>query len=160
MYNYSLIQFKNDSIIKWSPEGIIISAVDVRELVKYFKPLEVETKYTLLQKALGIFGFLCFAGGFYFLWRKRNKRRLLKEKPWQNQNIPLILHSMGKTMQANQLDILLKIDDVVPVEYRKFKRARIIAEINEEFKIKLGKELIFRYKDPDDGSKFMYKITG
>ena len=67
---------------------------------------------------------------------------------------------MGQTMQANQLDVLLKIDDVVPDEYRKFKRARIIAEINEEYKLKQGKELILRFKDPDDGRKFLYKITG
>jgi hypothetical protein len=157
--NYSLVQFKNDSIIKWSPEGVMISAVDVRNLITYFKPLEINCHDTLLQKTLGICGILCFAGGLFFLWHKRSKKNLLKEKPWQNHNIPLIVNSVEKTMQANQLDVLLKIDDIAPVEYRKFKRARIIAEINEEYKIKLGKELIMRYKDPDDGRKFLYKIT-
>lgn len=160
MYNYNLIQFKNDSIIKWSPEGAIINVVDVRNLITYFKPLELNHKYTVLQKALGISGILCIAGGFFFLWYKRNRRNILKEKPWQNPNIPLIMNAMGQTMQSNQLDVLLKIDDVVPDEYRKFKRARIIAEINEEYKLKQGKELILRFKDPDDGRKFLYKITG
>lgn len=76
------------------------------------------------------------------------------------QNDPLwkrIQTMNGQIFSTAQLDEFLQIQTVNP-ENRKAKRSRIIKSLNERAKSELGKEIIFRERDPDDKRFFRFRI--
>jgi hypothetical protein len=152
------VQFKNDSLIKWSPDGKIFSTLKISEMVKLYKRFEVDEKENNGLRMLGyitlIFGLIAI---FAFLKMRKRKQAYAGES-WQNDLIHKLLSDKVEAANTEQLDTLLGIDAIMPLEYRKYRRSRIIHEINEEFKVKYGKDLIIRYKDPEDGRRYFYKI--
>ena len=157
-YHHSLIQFKNDSLLKWSPDGLLLSTIDLKELIKFYQPVEINPKQSKLPIMLGGISTILLISAAIIFWRKRQRKTKLTNKSWQNPMISKIIPLAGTTISTDQIDNILALDGVVIMEYRKFKRSKLISQINDEFKLKFGKELVVRIKDPDDGRKFLYEI--
>ena len=68
-----------------------------------------------------------------------------------------ILNMDGQIFSTAQLDEFLQIQTVSP-ENRKAKRSRMIKAFNERAKTELGKEIIFRERDPEDKRFFRFRI--
>ena len=68
-----------------------------------------------------------------------------------------ILNLDGQIFSTAQLDEFLQIQTVSP-ENRKAKRSRMIKAFNERAKTELGKEIIFRERDPEDKRFFRFRI--
>jgi hypothetical protein len=157
-YHYSLIQFKNDSLVKWAPDGTLLSVIDIKELIKFYQPVEIQPKQSKLLFILGCISIFLLMSGASIYWRKRQRKKRLIKNSWQNPAISKIIPFAGTIISTEQLDNFLELEGVVLMEYRKFKRSKTISAINEEFKMKFGKKLIVRIKDPEDGRKFLYEI--
>jgi hypothetical protein len=64
----------------------------------------------------------------------------------------------GQTIDAQQLDELLGIQDEANADTRKYRRSQIIKEINDIYLAQTGNSLIERERDQQDGRKYFYKI--
>jgi hypothetical protein len=158
IHNY-LIQCKNDSLIRWSPDGVILKALNIREHVTNYKKIDLNTKE---ESIIDLFWYATLTLGlsiaFYFWNNFRNKLQM-KSYTWQNPLISVLVGISATKLTTEQLDKLLDIEGVTPLENKKYKRSRILQEINKEYEIKVGKTLITRVKDPEDGRKFLYEIN-
>jgi hypothetical protein len=157
-HDRSIIQFKNDSIIRWTSEGTVSNVIDVRNLLSYYKLLDVSDEKNFPYYRSLLIVLLVLLTGYYLMWQRLRKKKLHAGTKWQYPVIQEIVKFSGQIINVDQLDILLNLGGVKPIEYRKFKRAKIIAGINAEYQIKAGKELVLRFKDAKDGRKFLYKI--
>lgn len=152
------VQFKNDSLINWSPDGNIISTLKISEMVKLYKRFEVDEKKNNGLRMLGYITLIFGLIASITFWKIRKRKQAYQGESWQNDLISHLLNAKISDINTEQLDRMLGIDEITPLEYRKYRRSRIIHEINEEFNIKFGKDLISRYKDPEDGRRYLYKI--
>jgi hypothetical protein len=161
LFNHGdFIQFKNDSLIKWSPEGTIITSIKISEMVKLYKRFEIHEKDEHNSSAvLGYVSLLFVLFTFIYFWKIRSKKTSLTVETWQNSVISDLLSVKIESLNTEQLDALLGLSEIVPLEYRKYRRSRTMHEINEEFRTKYGHDLIIRYKDPEDGRRYLYKIS-
>ncbi len=157
-YKYSLIQFKGDSLLKWSLDGQLIQAIDIRNLLQFYKSVDLQVKNTWAGSVLGYISVVVLLGGGSAYWFTRRRKRKSQSTMWQNPIIQLLLSAAGPPLSMEQLDILLALESIQSMEYRKYKRAQILSEVNEEYKHKLGRELVVRLKDPEDGRRFVYEV--
>ena len=70
-----------------------------------------------------------------------------------------ILQYRGQTIDGNQLDNILEIDNTENPDNKRVKRSKLIHEINLSHKTRVGKELIQRQKDTTDKRFIMYCIS-
>ena len=61
-------------------------------------------------------------------------------------------------LNTDSLDSILGLDSTNSFDSRRMKRARMITEINQLYKFKKGKELIFRDRNPEDKRFVYYRI--
>jgi len=72
--------------------------------------------------------------------------------------LELLLPFSGQLLTTEQLDQLLGIDQQANFDSKRMKRARLINEVNEQYLVNTGKELIIRDKKPEDRRYVYYKI--
>jgi len=160
VFNHNdFVHCKKDSVMQWNPDGTMLKGFNIQKHVAYYKKFDLRPKkdsaFNLLLYASLILG-LSIAIHF---WNTVKKKQQKKSGVWQNPLIPALIAVSGTQVTTEQLDQLLEIEDVTPLENRKYKRSRMLQEINKEYEIKVGKTLITRRKDLDDGRKFIYEIN-
>jgi len=153
-----MFQFKNDSLIKWSADGKITGTLKIDDMVKHYKRCSIHdpdkwTKYTSAYLGLGLGAIIIIS-----IWASWRRRKSFKEQKWQNSFITTILNAKNTVLNTEQLDTIIGVAGILPLEYRKYRRSRIVHDINAEFRKKNGYDLITRDKDPEDGRKYLYKI--
>jgi hypothetical protein len=160
VFNHNdFVHCKKDSVMQWNPDGTMLKGFNIQKHVAYYKKFDLrpekDSAFNLLLYASLILG-LSIAIHF---WNTVKKKQQKKSGVWQNPLIPALIAVSGTQVTTEQLDQLLEIEDVTPLENRKYKRSRMLQEINKEYEIKVGKTLITRRKDLDDGRKFIYEIN-
>jgi len=64
----------------------------------------------------------------------------------------------GQLITQEELDRILGLEGVSQNETLRYRRAKIINEINEHYKVIRGELMIKRKKDPADKRRFLYRI--
>jgi len=72
--------------------------------------------------------------------------------------ISRITEASGQTINSNELDMMIGVNDNPNPDSRRVKRSRIIQDLNTEYKQIEGKVLITREKDPKDKRYMLYHI--
>jgi len=70
-----------------------------------------------------------------------------------------LLNYSGQKLSQEELDKILEIDNIISIDTMKSRRAALFNEINKEYSIKRGTDLITRVPDPLDKRKFLYYIS-
>lgn len=88
---------------------------------------------------------------------KKLKKRT-KETNLHSELIKKLVQSVEMLLSNQELDEVLEIDDDINTDSKRVKRSRIIQEVNSEYQLMAGKELITRQRDPKDKRYMLYRI--
>ena len=100
---------------------------------------------------------LGFVLGLFLMTTKKLKRRNKETNIHSELIKKLVL--MSEVLLSNQeLDDVLEINDDINSDSKRVKRSRIIQEVNQEYQLMAGKELITRQRDPKDKRYMLYRI--
>jgi len=87
--------------------------------------------------------------------------RMKKHKTGLKENIyswEFLEQKKGQLITQEELDRILGLEGVSQNETLRYRRAKIINEINEHYKVIRGELMIKREKDPADKRRFLYRI--
>ncbi len=113
---------------------------------------ESKVNYFLVGMVLILLG----AGGYIYFFRR--KKAVAGSEELQ-QLVDQLIQKIGTTLSSDELDQALNIPEYLSPENARYKRSKLVNEINEYYKITHSRDLIVRIKDPDDKRKFFYKIN-
>ncbi len=152
-----IILLRQDTIIKINQNWTVRDTYDIKNQLQYFVKHKSNVNQFRIFYALPVFLILVF-----IFWFFRKKRKLVKNKTsntiWENKLIPALITFQYQTISAETLDDILDITHIKPPETLRYRRAQLIKEINQEYKNKIGHDLIIRVNDPEDGRRFKYII--
>ena len=97
------------------------------------------------------------AGAFVHLKTRRPKPKEITTQIDHPMILKLMVHK-GNTINQDELDKILEIDQIKTPETQKFKRASLYNELNRLYSSKTGVDLIGRIPDPEDKRRNLYKI--
>ena len=100
---------------------------------------------------------LGFVLGLFLMTNKKLKKRT-KETNLHSELIKKLVQSVEMLLSNQELDEVLEIDDDINTDSKRVKRSRIIQEVNSEYQLMAGKELITRQRDPKDKRYMLYRI--
>lgn len=105
----------------------------------------------------GILLVLGFVLGLFLMTNRKLKKRT-QEKHMHSELIKRLM-LLGEQLLTNQeLDIILGITDELNADSKRVKRSRIIQEVNAEYQLMAGKEIIIRQRDPKDKRYMLYQV--
>ncbi len=122
--------------------------VDMREVKK--------TQAGLNYFIIGFVLIFIIAGVYFFYFKKRHVPAAQEDF---QELLERVLRNAGKTLSSEELDETLNIPDYLTPENLRYKRSKLVNELNGMYKIKHSSELITRIKDPADKRKFFYRIN-
>lgn len=162
-FNYC-VQIRGQEFRITDPGGGHTDTLTQEDIYQYFKGSEINTQKTAsnrfpLSKGIAI---LVGLGAFAFLYFFRKRRNQTFSTPSVQTESPVIealILLQGQTLTTEQLDEILGIQHIVPNETQRHKRAQFIKQINQSTASQLGKALIHRIQDPQDGRRFLYEIA-
>ncbi|MBK7426957.1 MAG: LPXTG cell wall anchor domain-containing protein [Saprospiraceae bacterium] len=111
-----------------------------------------DINYLLILTALVLLGI----GGYIFLFRRKIKAPSSED---MHQLVDQLIPIIGKTLSSDELDQALNIPEYLSPENARYKRSKLVNEINEYYRVKFSTDLITRIKDPNDKRKFFYRIN-
>lgn len=158
-----------DNTIHYQTPNGTLRSLDLDEVIN--KSVKVGS-ITLSKKAPlknfpwkdGFYLLLIFSMIGAYQLRKKWKNKKQEEKnqseaaDQSTQILERLLAYDGQMLNTESLDTILDLDNVPSFDSRRMKRARMITEINQLYKFKKGKELIFRDKNPEDKRFVYYRI--
>jgi hypothetical protein len=81
----------------------------------------------------------------------------------ESDEVSLVYHAIqdriGAVLTTEQIDEILKIDDIKSLDYRKVKRSRMIKDLNDLAQKEKGRVLIKRKRSCEDKRFFLYEIS-
>ena len=126
--------------------------------------LSKDTAFTNFPWKHGLYILLIFSMiGAYQLRKKWKKEQQEEENQSEEadsstQVLEKLIAYDGQMLNTDSLDSILGLDSTNSFDSRRMKRARMITEINQLYKFKKGKELIFRDRNPEDKRFVYYRI--
>lgn len=111
-----------------------------------------DINYLLILTALVLLGI----GGYIFLFRRKIKAPSSED---MHQLVDQLIPIIGKTLSSDELDQALNIPEYLSPENARYKRSKLVNEINDYYRVKFSIDLITRIKDPNDKRKFFYRIN-
>lgn len=148
-----------------APSGQL-KTLDLDEIRKKSKEVGfVRVREASVVKGNYTWGYLIFFAVVAFGWLVVKKILAKKKIEADQTSVPkkrepqdLLLPYSGQLLTTEALDQLLGIDSQANFDSRRMKRARMINEINEQYLVQAGKELIVREKKEEDKRYVYYKI--
>lgn len=104
---------------------------------------------------MGVFILVICIGFVIYKKNGRSKKALPK---FSNPILEKIINHSGKTLNQEELDTILEIDQLISIDNQKTKRANMFKEVNSEYCKYYGIDLITRIPDPSDRRKYLYQI--
>ncbi|MBK7360550.1 MAG: hypothetical protein IPI96_15230 [Saprospiraceae bacterium] len=104
---------------------------------------------------VGVFILVICIGFIIYKKNGRSKKALPK---FSNPILEKIINHSGKTLNQEEFDTILEIDQLISIDNQKTKRANMFKDVNSEYCKFFGVELISRIPDPSDRRKYLYQI--
>jgi hypothetical protein len=95
-------------------------------------------------------------GGYVYFFRAKSK---VPGSEDLSQLVDQVTQMKGNTLSSDELDQSLNIPEYLSPENARYKRSKLVNEINDYYRIRFNTELITRIKDPTDKRKFFYRIN-
>lgn len=149
---YVLHVFK-DELSVFSINFDLIGRTTVQNELKLFEPLEESSKRGYYLSLVIILALFLTA----VIWFKTQLGSSSKQS--ETSKLEKVLYSKEDQMLSmEELDIILKIDQIKSNESKKFRRSQLINEFNKEQEVKQSGYCIERIRDPKDKRRFLYQI--
>lgn len=153
-----LIYSRNDSLFIYNKNFILVCSYDVEKEMAKFQPLR--KKIGILFWLITISGLITISAFVLFYLKKKRIPDIVNNNAFDQPVIDELLKLTGKTITVDELDVILGIENIKHSETQRFKRSQMINAINQETKMKTGRELIHRIQDPEDKRRFLYDVNG
>jgi hypothetical protein len=147
----STIYIHNNDMTIFYPDGSIVE-YDVGSELQYYEKESTKSN----RSSYWFLGLLLFIGGVATWYFQKSKRG--KGNTSEFQIFEPFKPFAGELINSEQLDVILKIDDINIHETRKHKRSALVNEINMQANAQFGKDLIVRERDPNDKRFYLYRI--
>lgn len=159
-----LYSYRN-SIVCYSRDFEELASYEVQRELEFFALMEDEAAAVKSSKLIyWAAGFLPLILIGFFLYKKRRRTNgkaedgvdyeLLKSQEIINKLLPY----KGIVLNQEELDKILEIDEGNSPEKIRYQRSQLIKEVNRFSQGVLSKDLIKRYKDPEDKRRYVYSI--
>lgn len=162
----SPIVFSQGNTLIYSRPGSRLACVDFSLGREEFEHIgEIRIAENVFNPFIAATGGLLVLGALGVLFFNRQKLfRLFKAKNGFDPDlIDLMLSRLskhsGKTLQVDELDLILEINQFQNLDYRRVRRSKLIGDINLRFKAAYGRELIARQRNQNDKRLMEYAIS-
>lgn len=125
----------------------VFPSVDAAGMVTH-----IHLKYYIIGFAL----LLLVTGVFYSTFKRKNKTPVFADL---QDLVEKLLQNAGEDLSSDALDQTLDIPEYLSPENARYKRSKLVNEINDYYRLKYSGDLISRIKDPEDKRKFIYRIS-